>query len=145
MSSSFARYYFQHLTNIFQFVLYVRKIMQKIISVAKRGKLLYFCNLNTLNTYKKLKRIFSKIKFCSIRFAKSANSLAQQNPRYNSVTTHQRNLQLLMIEIFKTKNNHNPTFMKGIFAERDNYYSLREINHLQLRKVRTTIYGTENI
>ena len=39
----------------------------------------------------------------------------------------------------------NPTFMKDIFAERDNYYSLRNINHLQLPKVRTTIYGTENI
>ena len=27
----------------------------------------------------------------------------------NSVTTHQRNVQLLMIEIFKTKNDLNPT------------------------------------
>ena len=63
----------------------------------------------------------------------------------SSATTHQRNLQLLMIEIFKTKNDLNPTFMKDIFAERDNYYSLRNINHLQLPKVRTTIYGTENI
>ena len=63
----------------------------------------------------------------------------------NSVTTHQRNLQLLMIEIFKTKNDLNPTFMKDIFAERVNYYSLRNTNHLQLPKVRTKIYGTENI
>ena len=31
-----------------------------------------------------------------------------------SLTVHQRNLQLLMIEIFKTKNNLNPTFMKDI-------------------------------
>ena len=36
---------------------------------------------------------------------------------YNkSLTVHQRNLQLLMIEIFKTKNNLNPTFMKDIFV-----------------------------
>ena len=63
----------------------------------------------------------------------------------NSVTTHQRNLQLLMIEIFKTKNDLNPTFMKDILAGRDKYYSLRNINHLQLPKVRTTMYGTENI
>ena len=34
-------------------------------------------------------------------------------------TVHQHNLQLLMIEIFKTKNNLNPTFMKNIFTERD--------------------------
>ena len=50
-----------------------------------------------------------------------------------------------MIEIFKTKNDLNPTFMKDIFAERDGYYSLRNLSHLQLLKVRTTIYGTENI
>ena len=39
------------------------------------------------------------------------------NP-YKSLTIHQRNLQLLMIEIFKTKNNLNPAFLKDIFAEK---------------------------
>ena len=34
-----------------------------------------------------------------------------------SLTIHQRNLQLLMIEIFKIKNNLNLTFMKDTFAE----------------------------
>ena len=34
----------------------------------------------------------------------------------NSLTIHQCNLQLLMIEIFKTKNNLTPIFMKDIFA-----------------------------
>ena len=63
----------------------------------------------------------------------------------SSITTHKRNLQLLMIEIFKTKNDLSTTFMKDIFSERDSYYSLRNVNHLQLPKVRTTIYGTENI
>ena len=29
----------------------------------------------------------------------------------NSVTVHQRNLQLLMMEIYKTKCNRNPSFM----------------------------------
>ena len=33
----------------------------------------------------------------------------------NSVTVHQRNLQLLMVEIYKTKYNLNPSFMKQIF------------------------------
>ena len=67
------------------------------------------------------------------------------NPVNKSLTIHQRNLQLLAIEIFKTKNNINPTFMKDVFAEKYNYYSLHNSNHLQLPKARTTIYGTENI
>ena len=39
------------------------------------------------------------------------------------MTIHQHNLQLLMVEIFKTKNNLNPTFMKDIFTERDVQYN----------------------
>ena len=63
----------------------------------------------------------------------------------SSVTTHKRNLQLLMTKIFKTKNDLNPTFMKDIFAGRDNYYGPRNKNHLQVPTVRTTLNGTENI
>ena len=59
-----------------------------------------------------------------------------------SLTIHQQNLQLLMTDIFKTKNNLNPIFMKNIYATKNNYYSLR--NHLPLSKVRATKYGTEN-
>ena len=39
----------------------------------------------------------------------------------SSVTPRKRNLQLLMIEILKTKNDLNPNFMKDIFAENDSY------------------------
>ena len=50
-----------------------------------------------------------------------------------------------MVEIFKTKNNQNPTFMKNIFSEKDVQYSLRSKNHLQLPNVQTAKYGIENI
>ena len=32
-----------------------------------------------------------------------------------SVTVNQRNLKLIAIEIYKTQNNHNPSFMKHFF------------------------------
>ena len=35
----------------------------------------------------------------------------------NSVTVHQRNLQLLMIEIYKTRHDLNPSFVKQILEE----------------------------
>ena len=73
----------------------------------------------------------------------SGNDLV--NSVNSSATMHKRNLQLLMIEIFKTKDDLNPTFMKGIFAERYSCYSLRRANDLQLPNVMTTIYCTENI
>ena len=37
----------------------------------------------------------------------------------SSVTVHQRNLQLPMVEIYKTKHNLNPSFMKQIFEEKE--------------------------
>ena len=63
----------------------------------------------------------------------------------NTLTTHQHNLQLLMIEIYKTKNNLNPSFMRDVFTEKENRYKLRSENHLQLPMAKTTTYGIENI
>ena len=61
------------------------------------------------------------------------------------MTIHQHNLQLLMVEIFKTKNNLNPTFTKDIFTDRDVQYNLRSKNHLQLPNVKTAKHRIENI
>ena len=73
----------------------------------------------------------------------SESGLADLKTKYGTI--HQHNLQLLMIEIFKTKNNLNPKFMKKILTERDIQYNLRNENHLGLPKVNTTSYGIENI
>ena len=43
----------------------------------------------------------------------------------NAVSIHQRNLQYLMIEIYKTKHNLNPSFMNEIFETRNVHYDLR--------------------
>ena len=37
----------------------------------------------------------------------------------NSVSIHHRNVQYLATEMYKTKNNLSPSFMKDIFSERD--------------------------
>ena len=63
----------------------------------------------------------------------------------NSVSLHQKNLQLLLVEIFKTKENLNPSFMNDIFVERTENYNLRSGNTLQLPKARTTTYGIESV
>ena len=45
----------------------------------------------------------------------SESKLEKLKEKY--VTIHQHNLQLLTVEIFKTKNNRNPVFMKKTFTE----------------------------
>ena len=61
--------------------------------------------------------------------------------RDNSVTVHQRNLQLLMVEIYKTKENLNPELMKDIFITNDMPYSLRSGNSLLQPSARTKNFG----
>ena len=63
----------------------------------------------------------------------------------NSVSIHQRNLQLLVTEIYRTKMNINPSFMKEIFVEREINYNLRVMNSVYAREPRTTAYGLETI
>ena len=63
----------------------------------------------------------------------------------NSVSIHQRNLQLLVTEIYRTRMNLNPPFMKEIFLEREIHYNLRVANNIYANKPRTTAYGLENV
>ena len=63
----------------------------------------------------------------------------------NAVSIHQRNLQYLMIEIYKTKKNLNPSFMSEIFEARDVQYNLRNKNTLGIPNAKTTSYGIETV
>ena len=66
--------------------------------------------------------------------------------RDNSVSVHQRNLRLLMLEIYKTKNSLNPPFMVYIFVERTNIsYNLRNNDCLLVPTANTTAHGIETI
>ena len=44
----------------------------------------------------------------------------------NSASVHQRNLRLLLTEIYKTKSGNAPSFMKEIFIEKVPSYELRD-------------------
>ena len=49
----------------------------------------------------------------------------RQNLMKRTLTTRQHTLQLLMIEIYKTKHSLNPTFMREVFNERNNQHNIR--------------------
>ena len=63
----------------------------------------------------------------------------------NAVSIHQRNLQYLMIEVYKTKHNLNPSFVSEIFETRNVHYDLRTKNNFCIPKARTTSYGIETV
>ena len=62
-----------------------------------------------------------------------------------SVSIHQRNLQILVIEIYKTRNDLGPEIMKDIFHSVQKPYNLRNDSTLQRRRNRTVYFGTESI
>ena len=63
----------------------------------------------------------------------------------DSVTVHQRNLQLLMAEIYKTNYDLNPNFVKQMFEEKAMPYNLRCSDKLQLPKTKTTCLGIDTV
>ena len=56
-----------------------------------------------------------------------------------SVTIHQRNLQLLATEIFKTKNALNPKIMKEIFTFKNVNYDLRNNTFLKIGNLKNCL------
>ena len=73
------------------------------------------------------------------------SSFEEQFITDNSVSIHQRNLQLLVSEVYRTRMNLNPPFMKEIFVEREMHYNLRVTNNIYARRPRTAAYGLENV
>ena len=63
-----------------------------------------------------------------------------------SVTIHQRNLQYLLIEIYKVNKSFSSMLMNKILQFFENpVYELRKVVHLPSRNSRTVFFGTESI
>ena len=96
---------------------------------------------------RKIENKINKIQERALRIAYRDNTsqFKELLEKDNSVSVHQKNLQLVMIEIYKTKNRLNPPFMIEIFGDKEVSYQLRSTSKLNLPKVRTTNYGTDTV
>ena len=65
--------------------------------------------------------------------------------RDNSVTVHNRNLQVLVTEMFKFKMGLCPEIMNDIFQSRNCSYNIRNISEFKSNCVKTVHYGTESL
>ena len=64
----------------------------------------------------------------------------------NSVTIHQRSLQVFTTEIFKLKSGLAPEIMKEVFEKQNPAYNFRsEATHFKRENVKTTHYGIQSV
>ena len=64
----------------------------------------------------------------------------------NAVNIHQRNMQVLVTEIFKVKNNLLPEIMKQVFHFQEPYYNLRsETSQFRRENIKMTHYGIQSV
>ena len=62
----------------------------------------------------------------------------------NDITIHHRNIQVLMIEVYKIKNGIAPPIMNSILTKRTNTYNLRHFQEFETETKRTVNYGLES-
>ena len=80
-----------------------------------------------------------------VAYKDDKSSFADLLIKDNSFTIHERNLQRLAIEMYKSKNGIAPIIMKEVFTESENVANLRNTLEFQRHNVKSVFKGTETI
>ena len=105
-----------------------------------------YCPLIWMFHSRELSNRINRIHERALRLVYQDNSLsfAELLEKDNSVTIHQRNLQVLATKIFKLKNGLAPEIMKKVFEIQNPAYNFRsETIHFKRENVKTTHYGIQ--
>ena len=81
----------------------------------------------------------------ALQYMRSYLTNREQGVRVNSNFSTWENIQTLMAEICKIKNNLNPPIMDFIFERRNNTYNLRNFQEFATERRRTVKMGLETI
>ena len=99
-----------------------------------------YCSRNADNLINKIQerslRLITKDKTSTFEHLLQAN---------NEITTHQRNLQVLMVELFKLINGFAPPIMEDFFLFRENTHNIRNIEIISNESKKTVRYGLETV
>ena len=83
----------------------------------------------------------------SLRISYKDQKTSYQNllQTHDELTIHQRNLQVLMTEVYNIVNGVAPPIMNSLFEFRSNEYNIRNFQVLSTDFKRTVNYGIETI
>ena len=104
-----------------------------------------FCPLVWIICSRTLNNMINKLHERSLRiilndYSSNFNILLENN---NDICNHHRNIQVLLIEIFKMKNGLAPAIMESVLNKRFNTYNLRNFQEFATGRRRTVWYGLE--
>ena len=103
-----------------------RKILMKSFIMSQFN----YCPIIWMHCQRKCNNLINKIQERALRIAYNdyVSDFKTLLENDNSITIHQRNIQALLVEIYKTLNNLNPTFMKEVFRLKESDYTTRKQN-----------------
>ena len=107
-----------------------------------------YCPLIWMFHSRQLNNRINKIQERALRLVYKDNKLTIDDllKLDNSVTIHQRNLQILATEIFKVKNSLAPKIATEVFEIKEPHYKLRSVaSHFQRENVKSAHYGIQPV
>ena len=118
-----------------------RKILMKSFITSQFS----YCPIIWMYCQRKSNNLINKIHERALRIAYNDfnSDFESLLAKDDSVSIHDRNIQALAIQVYKTVNDLNPIFMKEIFTLKAHKYSTRRQN-LQSKTPQTVTYGLES-
>ena len=98
-----------------------------------------FCSRNANNLINKIQERYLRL------ITNDKTSTFDHLLQKNEITTHQRNLQVLIVEIFKIINGFAPPIVKDFVLFRENTYNARNFQIISNETKKTVRYGLETV
>ena len=120
---------------------------ERIIMKAFINSQFGYCPLVWMNHSRKLNNRINRIHERALRvvYNDENSTFDELLTKDNSVKVHDRNLQVLVTEIFKVKMGVSPVIMNEIFKIRNCNYKTRNFSAFQSECVKRVHYGTETV
>ena len=84
-------------------------------------------------------------RFLRIIYIDKRSSFADLLAKDRSVIIHTRNLQVLVVEMFKVHKNISTELMQGSFCVKQTNYNLRNTHHFAVPNVNYVYHGSESV
>ena len=105
-----------------------------------------YCPLVSIFCFRQSNNLINKVHERALKLIYQDNCNFQVLPeKQHDFSIHQRNLQVLMTEIYKIVNDIAPLIMNSLFTFRLNQHNLRNFQELLTEKRNTVNYGLETV